>query len=695
MSYFVIEDFRSGLDSRRMPVLAVPGSLLELTNAHINRGGAIEKRLSFTAQVELPADSFGLAAIGGKLYTFGSVASVTLPAAAPANLVYQRLQATSGAAMAKILHVSAFDGLPYVIAQFDDGTIHHFYNGTIHAEFVEARARTSFTIDGGTAGGTPATASFQVTGGVNSPGDRILWVRAGTLPILTAPVQHTGNNDTTAAAIAAAINDYAGAPDFTAVAAGSTVTITAVTPGTGYNGMALNTSVEGGFTVGSVVNFAGGVDNAVANLTVGGVRLIDEPILHTGDHAETAALVAAAINDFESTPEYRALAVGAKVCVTVQEAGTSHNASVLTITTTGDVTTSPVGTANFAGGAALVTSPSGSETYLPGEFAKPAKSKMYSTAGSLVHFSGIEAPLESNDATKEAGFLNLSTNAEGSERLTALANYQQNLAIFGERTTQVWFVDVQATGNQQLQVLNNTGAIAPGSVQELGDSDVLYLSESGLRSLQARDSSNAAFSTDIGNPIDTLIIEEINGDRLAVREAKAVVEPRDGRYMLAIGQKVYVFSFFPASKISAWSVYEPGFGIEAWAIVGRRLYVRGDDGVLYLLGSSNGVTRDDSRVRVQTPFLDAQKPATSKTWQGLDMACTGVWKVEICTDPNCDTADDDNWQTVATVDRHTFGLGHVSFYATSQHISLRLTNEDEGIAEIGSLVLHFNLGSQG
>lgn len=690
MSYFAIEDFRAGMDTRRMPVLSVPGSLLELVNGHINRGGEVEKRLAFVPQITLPANTLGLSAVGGTLYTFGSVESVTFPAGAPANLVYQRLTHPGGAALARVLQVSAFSGKPYVIAQFDDGAIYHFYDGTRHAEFVEARARASFNITGGTTVGVPATASFTVTGGINSPGDRITSIRAGSLAILTTPVQHNGTNAGTAAAVAAAINSFVGAPDFTAVAVGAVVTITAVTPGTQFNGLALTIDRQGSFTVGSVSAFAGGVDNAITAMTVAGVPIIDRPVLHTGDNVETAALVAAAINEHESSPEYRALAVGNKVNVIIQAAGTVHNGKTLAITATGNVTLSTTSVA-LANGANLVTSPAGSETYLPGEYGKPAKSKVYTTAGSLTHFSGIEAPLEVNNSVQEAGFINLSTNAEGSERLTAIANYQQNLAIFSERTVQIWFVDVKASGNQQLQVLNNTGAISPLSVQEIGDSDVFYLSESGLRSLRARDSSNAAFATDIGNPIDTLILNEINSDRLRARESRAVLEPRDGRYMLAMGSKVYVFSYFPASRVSAWSVYEPGFDVKAWAIIGRRLYCRGDDDKLYLLGGLNGTTYDDTQVVAFLPFVDAGKPATSKGFNGLDVACEGEWRVEIATDPNNLSA----LQTVATVEETTFAKGHASFQARSTHLAIKLTSQNDGYAKLGAIVVHLEGGSQG
>lgn len=689
MSYFAIEDFRAGMDTRRMAVLSVPGSLLSLVNGHINRGGEIEKRLAFVPQITLPAGTFGLAAVGGTLYTFGSAESVTFPAGTPSNMLYQRLQHPTGAAMAKVLQVSAFAGFPYVIAQYDDGSIYHFYNGTRHSEFVEARARASFTITGGTTGGVSASASFIVTGGINSASDRITSIRAGTLAILTQTVQHNGSNAGTAAAVAAAINAFAGNPDFTATASGSTVTITSVTPGTNFNGLALSISLTGGFAVGTVNNFAGGVDNAISAMSVDGVNIIGRKVLHTGNNATTALALAAEINEHQSAPEFRALAVGNKVNVTIQAAGAVNNGKTLTITATGNVTTSAASVA-LAGGADLVVG-TNTSTYLPGEYSKPAKTKVYSTAQSLVHFSGIQEPLEANDPAKEAGFIDLSTNAEGSERLTAIANYQQNLAIFSERTVQVWFVDVQASGNQQLQVLNNTGAIAPLSVQEIGDSDVFYLSESGIRSLRARDSSNAAFATDIGNPIDTLVLADINADRLTVRESRAVLEPRDGRYILALGNKCYVFSYFPASRVSAWSLYEPGFAVTAWAIIGRKLYCRGDDGVMYLLGGENGTTYDDTEVSAYLPYVDAKQPATKKMFTGLDMASEGLWKVEIASNP----LDQDALQTVAYVEETTFDKGNVSFQTTSTHLAIKLTSQGDGYAKLGALIVHFEGGDKG
>jgi len=228
-------------------------------------------------------------------------------------------------------------------------------------------------------------------------------------------------------------------------------------------------------------------------------------------------------------------------------------------------------------------------------------------------------------------------------------------------------------------------------VQEIGDSDVFYLSESGIRSLRARNTTNAAFATDIGNPIDTLVLEDINNDRLTVRESKAVLEPRDGRYILAVGNKCYVFSYFPASQVSAWSIYEPGFIVSEWAIVGRSLYCRGTDNKLYLLGGVDGTTYDNTEAVAYVPYVDAKKPATKKSFTGIDVACEGLWQVEIASDPNNTQA----LETVAYVEGTTFNKGSAPFVAQSTHLAIRLTSKNTGFAKLGSLAIHFEGGDAG
>lgn len=132
MPYIIIEDFRAGLDRRKMAAASVQGSLQACTNAHITRGGEIEKRLAFVSKYALPAgQTYGLAGAAGTLYTFGSVASP----AVPSGVTYQRLQ-NSTETMNALVEAEFFDGQIFAIATYGNGDHKHFYNGTVIAHFA-------------------------------------------------------------------------------------------------------------------------------------------------------------------------------------------------------------------------------------------------------------------------------------------------------------------------------------------------------------------------------------------------------------------------------------------------------------------------------------------------------------------------------------------------------------------------------
>ena len=182
MSYFILEDFRLGQDSRKSPLTAAPGTLTTLTNAHITRGGEIEKRKAFTVAYELPAGTHALAAAGGRLYVFGSIAE---PAEMPASVTYQRLQHPTGEDMTAVEGVTLFDGKLYVAASFADDSIHHFYDTTRIDDFADGFARGRITVAAGTA-----------SAGVNA----VTSVKVNGVEILDTAVDWTTSNTATAAA---------------------------------------------------------------------------------------------------------------------------------------------------------------------------------------------------------------------------------------------------------------------------------------------------------------------------------------------------------------------------------------------------------------------------------------------------------------------------------------------------------------
>lgn len=133
MPYIIIEDFKAGLDRRKLPVSSPQGSLQTLSNAHITRGGEVEKRLAMVARHALPpGQTFGLNGANGAIYVFGSDASP----AVPSGVTYQRLVHPAAQAMNRLIWSEFYDGKVWAVAEYANGDVLHFYDGVQVADWT-------------------------------------------------------------------------------------------------------------------------------------------------------------------------------------------------------------------------------------------------------------------------------------------------------------------------------------------------------------------------------------------------------------------------------------------------------------------------------------------------------------------------------------------------------------------------------
>lgn len=315
------------------------------------------------------------------------------------------------------------------------------------------------------------------------------------------------------------------------------------------------------------------------------------------------------------------------------------------------------------------------------------KGKVYAASSTILWFCGIAQPTKwDTEWVTGAGFINMASEYFGTEELTGLGVYQNNLAVFARWTTQLWYVDPDPVGNRQLQVLDNIGTISARSVVSVGDLDVFFLSDTGIRSLRPRDSSNAAFMSDVGTPIDPLIISVLRGlTDEEKRQAVGVIEPEDGRYWLSLGGKVYAFSYFSGAKIAAWSTYSPPSNMVNLVVLGGRVYGRLADNTLFLYGGTNNETYDTTQVEAITPFLNANSPATFKDVQGIDLGIEGEWIVDICTDLTAP----DVYERIAQVNVATYSLMQIPVSADTPHFKLRLRSIGAGYARLSNVAVHY------
>lgn len=690
-----IKEMTGGLDVRRLPETTPGGVLVRADNGHITRGGEFETRAAFVPEIALPAGTVGLAHTRTGLVVFGSGPA---PAALPRNVKYQRLQ-KGGLTLARIRDWELFDDKIYAVAEFSGGTVAHFLDGVEVSAWQEARARVSMLVGGGSI--TPAaqaSASFRVIGGTAEVINELASLQVGGTRLIRDGVVYAGDNTLTAEAIAAAINAYPTTPGYTAEAAGDVVTLTAVRAGTEANGRSITWTTTGNFVLGDATVFSGGVDRvdpALTSLTIGGVPVIREAVEWPGDVESMADAIADAVNSSASDPEYEAASQGGLVTIYAVEAGTGRNGLTLEPTVTGDLEIS------FPSGSALANGTElDADRYLPADVVLTVREKMYAGAGSILHMSAVQNPsywTPGGTATDEigAGFKNIAASNSSSYRITALARYYDRLAVFTPDTVQTWYLDPDPDLVVQTQVLENTGTECPKSVAQFGDSDIFYLDTSGIRSLRARDSSNAAATTDIGVPIDDLLAAKLAGMTAAQKNRViGLINPADKRFWLIMDDEVFVYSYYPNSKVNAWTRYEisstiggarTDYIVDAALTFDRRVFLRAGNTILCYGGWHRVPVYDETQANAWLPMLDANAPTAEKDWRGIDAALTGAWDVSVSFDP----LREEVFDTVANLTQTTFGLRRIPAKHKSSHVGLKFRSRG-GRAILSSVVIHFD-----
>ena len=679
MPYLMIENFRAGLDTRRLFETSPAGTLIDCNNAHISQGGEIEQRKAFALDQTLPPETFGVYGFRGEILTFGSAANVSVPP----GYRYIQLTIPGDKPMVAVKHTAAFASKVYVIAEFNDGTIHHFYDGARVEDWFDGRARAEFRIDSGVEG-TFVAATYEQT--------RISFFgvpKEGTGTMAGVPVELTASDITNLNSATAKIaSDLLASGLFSSVIpTSSTIDVTYTMLGVIPAGLKFSGGYIGDTGLVATVSVTRlGVDEVdipaskITHVTVDGVDALNGAVEWNTNAQTTALAVASQINARTTTPDYEATAIGNRVVVAAAASGTEANDRVLTVGTADDAVVT-ITTGTLAGGAISAGS------YSPGTIALAAKSKMYAISDSLVHFSALNDPSEWNPPAVGAGFIDMAAQAPEGGDVQTLVPYFNYHAVFLENNIQIWEFDVDELQNVQRQVLNNTGTIAPQSVVSFGSNDVFYLHYTGVRSLRARDTTTSAAVTDIGTAIDELIGKRITQDETDARNSIAVVNPSDGRYWLAIGETIYVFSYFPGSQVSAWSTYSPGFRPEHFTTLNGQVVVRSGNNV-YLYGGRSGDEYDTCPVTAWLPYLDMEKAATRKHVLAVDFAAQGSWDVFVSSDHT----RPDIFEYVGKSDGSTFSLQTMACRGVGTHISLKFVRSEATRGRLGGAAIHYNLG---
>jgi hypothetical protein len=686
VTYTVVEGFPGGVDRSRPIYAAGTGTLWAGKNGHLSRGGDFEVRKAFVKVKTLPAGTFGLSRSGTDLLVFAS--SAVSP---PAGVVVQQLTHPDGVAMSRLLSVDLFRSKAYAIAEYTDGSVHHFYDGGIVRDWINGVSRTAMV-----------------------------------------------NNDGIASHLAGLIDAD---PAYIATVVGNVITIEAAVAGTPFTISSFTANVEGGaddqaITLTPLVTNVPGVAevratgsfqitggtlsagvNRITSVRVNGVEILNVAVDWGTSNSATASAVATQINAFNSTPEYTATFNGSTVVISAAAgSGVSPNGYVVAVTVGGDVTVGSI--VAMAGGVAAVSGVAQKHTaaisgsFNPGDrfgitldtkkfgaegnpstratVARTHQRKVYA-GGKLLEFSGADTPTGWNrDTFAGAGFIDPASQDSDADAVTGIGKYLNYLAVATENSIQVWFVDVDDAANTLVQYIGEIGTRAPKSMRNYGTLDLFLLSQSGIRSIRSRTQINLAGVNDVGTPVDSVVKDQLSALTDAqVRECASIVEPEDGRFWLSVGNKVFVFSYFPTKKVSGWTWYEPGVFFTDFVVINRKVYCRaGDD--IYVYGGESGNEYEVCDQECRLPFYSFNRPGHTKGLAGLDISATGEWDVDVFVDPN---DADGARERIGLMTGVTYGLENIAAVTSATHFSVRLKRTAASAALVSNICTYYTPGS--
>lgn len=119
-----------------------------------------------------------------------------------------------------------------------------------------------------------------------------------------------------------------------------------------------------------------------------------------------------------------------------------------------------------------------------------------------------------------------------------------------------------------------------------------------------------------------------------------------------------------------------------------------DADALYAYGGSDGVTYDRTSAVADTPFLDAQSPASAKQLRGVDVICDGSWIVSTGTNIA-------NSSTLVEAYRNSgssLATGRIPIMQRATHLKMRFKSFGTGTAanpsRMSKAILHFESGGE-
>lgn len=281
-----------------------------------------------------------------------------------------------------------------------------------------------------------------------------------------------------------------------------------------------------------------------------------------------------------------------------------------------------------------------------------------------VQWSDLKSPHKFGSGT--AGTLDTTTVwPRGGDTITALAIHNNFLFIFGKRNILIYQGANNPATMSLYDVVIGIGCIARDSVVNT-ETDVLFLSETGVRSVMRTIQEKSAPLRDLSKNVRDDLLSAVNSEVKA--DIKAVYNPREGFYLLALplSKTVYCFDTKAAlqdgsSRVTTWDSIEPSSFLmksDGTMLLGKAGYV----------GTYTGYQDNTSAYRFQyfTNHTDLGQPSVTSVLKKLSVVVIGGTNQYVAMKWGYDFSGNYYSQTVKIPDQGTYYYG-VAEYGLSSY----------------------------
>ena len=211
---------------------------------------------------------------------------------------------------------------------------------------------------------------------------------------------------------------------------------------------------------------------------------------------------------------------------------------------------------------------------------------------------------------------------DGHDEIRALAAHNNLLIVFGKHSIIV-YQGANSPANMSLtDTIGGLGCICRNSIQHIG-SDVLFVSNSGLRSFGRVVQEKSMPISDLSISIKTEFIEAIEN---RVQPTSSIYSPENSFYLITFQEQNITYCFDLKARLESG-----GYRVTRWPSSIFAAFERTPDGTLYV-GSANGVGEYDGyqdngqpyRFRYYSPGLTFGDPSSLKILKKLRPTVIGA-----------------------------------------------------------------------